>query len=98
LPTHYDISLISNRKTSVELSYLEGVASVTWKVYISMSLLHGAASGQPFASLPSRLYSSGIVKQVFITHSLCVKVRRNGKEGRKRQRRIKGMRKKQHCN
>lgn len=98
MPINYDICLISTRKTSVELSYLEGVTSVTWKVYISMSLLHGAASGQPFASLPSSLYSSGIVKQVFITHSLCVKGRRNEKEGRKRQRRIKGMRKKQYCN
>lgn len=34
---------------TIELGYLENVPSVTWKVYISMSLLHGKVT-QPVGS------------------------------------------------
>lgn len=37
-------------------------------VYFNV-VAHSAAGGQPFASLPSSLYGSGIAKQVFITRS-----------------------------
>lgn len=67
------IRVIPARNTPAEKEDCEairGVASVTWKVYISMSVQRGYnRPGRPFASLPSSLYGSGIAKQVFIARS-----------------------------
>lgn len=68
----WHIRVILARNTSAEkweVGAIRGVTSVTWKVYISMSVERHSRSGRPFASLPSSLYGSGIAKQVFIARS-----------------------------